>query len=211
LVVPFTVATLVCVTLLVAAEGLKRREGVWLFKPLASTFFIATALAAGALDSGYGQAVLVALALSWWGDVLLIPKGSQWFRAGLLAFLLGHVAYAVAFFVLGAEAFWVAVALVLFLAVGVGVDRWLTPYVSAGMRVPVRAYVFVISVMVAFAAGAVGAGHPGAILVGAVMFWASDLFVARNRFVGRAFVNRLVGLPLYYGGQLVLAWTVASG
>jgi uncharacterized membrane protein YhhN len=208
-VIAIALATLACVVLLVAAEALKRRDWVWLFKPLASTGFIATAVAAGALDSGYGRAVLVALALSWLGDVLLIPSGVTWFRAGLFAFLLGHVAFTVAFFVLGVAPVWLALALAGFAAIGAGVDRWLAPHVSAGMKVPVRAYIVVISAMVAAAVGVVGAGHPAAVLVGAVLFWASDLFVARNRFVERAFVNRLIGLPLYYGGQLMLAWTIA--
>jgi hypothetical protein len=45
--------------------------------------------------------------------------------------------------------------------------------------------------------------------VGALTFTASDVLVARNRFMRREFVNRAVGLPLYYGGQLLLAATPA--
>ncbi len=43
-----------------------------------------------------------------------------------------------------------------------------------------------------------------------MLFYLSDLFVARERFVTSAFVNRLVGLPLYYGGQVLLALSVAT-
>jgi hypothetical protein len=46
------------------------------------------------------------------------------------------------------------------------------------------------------------------VLLGAVMFYASDLSVARDRFVKRGFLNRVWGLPLYYAAQLVLASTV---
>jgi hypothetical protein len=46
------------------------------------------------------------------------------------------------------------------------------------------------------------------ILAGAVSFYISDLFVARDRFLKDAFFNRLVGLPLYYLGQFLLAFSV---
>ena len=36
----------------------------------------------------------------------------------------------------------------------------------------------------------------------------TDLFVARERFVVKSFTNKLVGLPLYYGGQFLLAFSV---
>ena len=62
--------------------------------------------------------------------------------------------------------------------------------------------------MVALAVGTVAAhGHP-TILVGAVMFYLSDLSVARERFVRSGFVNRIWGLPAYYVAQLILAWTI---
>ena len=49
----------------------------------------------------------------------------------------------------------------------------------------------------------------GLILVGAVAFFVSDLAVARERFVRSSFLNRAWGLPLYYGGVILLAATVA--
>ena len=48
-------------------------------------------------------------------------------------------------------------------------------------------------------------------LVGAIVFAASDVAVARDRFVARSFVNRAWGLPAYYAAQLVLAWSVNAG
>ena len=47
------------------------------------------------------------------------------------------------------------------------------------------------------------------LLLGAVLFLLSDLSVARDRFVAPGFVNRLWGLPFYYGGQVLLAASVA--
>ena len=46
------------------------------------------------------------------------------------------------------------------------------------------------------------------ILAGAIAFYLSDLFVARDRFLKNDFINRLVGLPLYYLGQFLLAFSV---
>jgi len=48
------------------------------------------------------------------------------------------------------------------------------------------------------------------ILPGAVAFYASDLAVARHRFVTETFSNKLWGTPLYFGAQLLLAASVAT-
>ena len=93
--------TVVAVAALHVAVSRGSRPGEWLLKPLASTGFVLAALQWGALGSGYGRAVLAALCLSWWGDVLLIPRSQTSFLLGLGAFLLGHVGYAVAFVVRG--------------------------------------------------------------------------------------------------------------
>ena len=62
--------------------------------------------------------------------------------------------------------------------------------------------------------GATHGGEPGwlgtVVLVGALLFTASDLSVARDRFVKQGYVNRLWGWPTYFVAQLVLAWTVAT-
>lgn len=60
-------------------------------KPLASTGFLTTAFAGGALDSRYGRLVFVALCLCWLGEVLLIPDDEWTIRAGILSFLAGHL------------------------------------------------------------------------------------------------------------------------
>jgi phage shock protein PspC (stress-responsive transcriptional regulator) len=49
-----------------------------------------------------------------------------------------------------------------------------------------------------------------AIFAGAALFYASDLTVARDRFVASGFANGAIGLPLYFAAQLVIAHTVAS-
>lgn len=209
--VPIAV-TLVSLAALLLAEYRDSRLGIWIFKPLASTAFIATALAAGALEGGtYGACVLAALVLSWWGDVLLIPNDRPAiFRAGILAFLLGHVAYVVAFASRGLDALLAGGMVVLLAGPVVGVIRWLRPHVPAELKGAVYAYVGVISVMLICAVASWPITHEPAILIGALMFYVSDLAVARDRFIAPGFSNRTWGLPLYYGGQLVLAVTAGA-
>jgi hypothetical protein len=48
------------------------------------------------------------------------------------------------------------------------------------------------------------------VLIGAVLFYFSDIFVARNRFIKKEYLNRLCGLPLYYCGQFLLAFSIGS-
>jgi hypothetical protein len=43
---------------------------------------------------------------------------------------------------------------------------------------------------------------------GATLFFASDLAVARERFLARDFTNKLYGLPAYYLGQLLIAYAI---
>jgi len=149
----------------------------------------------------------VRLGLSWWGDLLLIPRSKALFRAGLVAFLCGHVAYAVAFGVRGVSWPATGLALAAIAVVAIGVARWLLPHVEPAMRGPVRAYVIVISAMVALSIGTVAArGNPW-IVVAALAFYLSDLSVARDRFVAATWWNKAWGWPLYFGAQLIFAWS----
>lgn len=208
---PLALLTVAATIALLAAERAGWQPGVWVAKPLAAAGFVAAAWAQGALASPYGTWILVGLVLSAVGDVLLIPKESpRAFLAGLAAFLLGHVAYSVAFAVRGLDAVTAVVALLAVLALALAALRWLLPHVAPEMRPPVLAYLAVISGMLVCAAGTVGhAGRP-AIFAGAFAFYLSDLAVARQRFVARSFWNQAWGLPLYFGAQLALAWTVKA-
>jgi uncharacterized membrane protein YhhN len=194
------------VAALVLADYWGSRVGVWLAKPLASSLFVAIALANGALGSSYGGLVLTALALSWLGDVLLIPDDDRVFRAGVGAFGLAHAAYLAAFALRGIDPMHATMAAVGIVPAGAAAARWLRPHVPPDMKLPVDVYMAVISAMVVAAYGAFP--KDPWILVGAVLFYASDLLVARQRFVAPSPWNPAVGLPLYYTAQFVLASTV---
>ena len=204
----FAVLTAVLVLALVYAEYRHSRMAIWLIKPLASTGFIATAIVGNTISDSYQRAMIAALVLSWWGDLLLIPKSKKAFLGGLLSFLLGHVAFCVAFVALGISITWFALALLVMVVIGAGIARWLLPQVERAMRPPVAAYMLVITTMVALAAAAVGDGATPLLLAAAVIFYASDLSVARDKFVAPGFDNRAWGLPAYYGAQVLFALLV---
>lgn len=208
------------VAALVMAEVKQSRRGRFIFKPLASVGFLALALALGALDSGftYGHLVFAGLVLSFFGDVFLMPDGKPaFFLAGLGSFLLGHVAYAAAFVSHGVDTHTVLVSLALMVPAAWLVWRWLAPHIPKDMVFAVIAYIAVICTMEAFSAGATAvgreAGHAGSwlMLVGATMFWVSDLAVARRQFIDPSPSSAVWGLPLYYGAQVVLALSLLVG
>jgi uncharacterized membrane protein YhhN len=180
-------------------------------KTVASLSFLAWGVQLGLPRAGAsGVAMTVALVFSVIGDLALLGHSKAMFLAGLGSFLLGHVAFAVAFFLLGPWWGIVAASALPILLGAALVWRWVGPH-TGRLAVPVMAYMAAITVMVSFAYGvgltgdSVRIGLP----VGATMFWASDLFVARQRFVAQTPVNRYVGIPLYYAAQLVLIWTAA--
>lgn len=205
---PWVILTAVALAGLLFAEARGAHRLAALCKPLASTGFVGAALAAGALTTAYGRMVLVALVLSWIGDVLLLSQRPGAFLGGLLAFLFGHVAFGFAFAERGTDHLWTLAALVILVVPALLVDRWLRPHAPANLKIPVRAYIVVITGMLALAAGTLGAGATPLILLGALAFYLSDLSVARDRFFREELINQLWGLPLYYAAQLLLAASV---
>lgn len=155
---------------------------------------------------GSGDASLIALGLllSACGDVLL---GIDLFLPGLVAFLLAHVAYLVAY--LGRTRALHAGRLLPVIAYMVPVFLWLEPHLGS-MRVPVIAYVAVIGAMVWRAAAQIGE-HPRDPLLpwlatlGAVSFAISDTMVAWHRFVDPDAPIHVPLMLTYWAGQTGIA------
>ena len=196
---------LVAVAVLVWAEFRHSQRVRVLAKLVASTAFVAVACLLDAAGSAHGRWLLGAFVLSWIGDALLLSMRSGVFLGGLAAFLAAHLAFAAAFLSLPLDlpAFAVAIA-----AMGVGgllMLRWLWPYLRPFYRVAVTAYVAALAAMVASALAVTGAGGDWTYAAGALAFAASDVAVARNRFVAPGPANKAWGLPLYYVAQLAFA------
>ncbi len=175
------------------ATGRARARAV--FKILASCGFVA--LGALSAHDRFGLLILAGLCLSAVGDALLLSAAERVFLAGVGAFLLAHLAY-VGAFAPGARISLVAAAILA--AAAAAVMAWLWRRLGP-MRVPVLVYTAVISTMLLLG---LGTARP-LVLWGALLFYLSDLSVARDRFVQPGLANRLVGLPMYYAGQVLLA------
>ena len=212
------IAALVAGLVISEMKGVKL--GSWIFKPAASVGFLVLAVAMGALETGntYGQLVFAGLVLSFFGDVFLLAGDKPaLFLAGLGSFLLGHVAYAIGFLAHGVSLPATIVTAILLVPVAFAVWRWLKPHLPNDMVAAVIAYIVVISSMEALATGAtfqagfdVRTGAPLMVL-GATLFWISDLAVAKRQFVDPSPASALWGLPLYYAGQVLLALSVVVG
>ena len=178
------------------------------FKMVASTTVIGFVFVLSPEPSMYLVLVVVALAASWVGDLALSYDGRIPFVIGLVAFAGAHVAYIAAFFArssLGNATLVVAgVAMAVFAVI---VIRWLSPHRPAELKIPIVVYVVIISVMVATAFATNAALPDIRIPIAAVTFAASDLLVARQRFVAPSRANRIVGLPLYFIAQTIFATT----
>jgi uncharacterized membrane protein YhhN len=174
-------------------------------KMVASSSMVYLAISTG-VESAFAIAIVAGLGLSWLGDLLLTGKRTPYFVAGLATFLLAHLAYTAAFWIRGLDWFALGIGIAMMAAIAGIVLHWLMPEVPGPMRAPVRAYVIAIAAMVA-AAGAVGSPW---LLLGAAMFALSDVFVAREQFVAKTSRNARIGLPLYYGAQVIIALQVGA-
>jgi uncharacterized membrane protein YhhN len=166
---------------------------------------------------GFGHWLFLGMVLGAIGDAALLGHGKPWFLAGLGAFLLGHLAYVAGISVIEPPSAWLTdagiYAALPIVAGGIALAL-LWPKLGT-MRVPVIGYVLaIVAMVVAAIAAARGQALPEPhrlrLVAGAAVFFVSDLAVARDRFVARTFRNKLWGLPAYYGGQLLIAWSVVG-
>jgi len=183
-----------------------------LTKTALSSLFLAAAIVEARGPDAYFMALSLGLLLCLAGDVFLALPGERPFKVGLVAFLLGHVAYVVAFVPIAEWRLFPVVALPLLILLSTSVFLWLRPRLGP-MKAPVAVYIGVITAMVAASLflGANGRlSLVGRFMVagGALLFYFSDIFVARDRFVRPGFLNRLLGLPIYYSAQFLLAFSV---
>jgi uncharacterized membrane protein YhhN len=206
------VLALVLLAGLLMGEKQTRTGPILAFKTPLSILFVATALIQPHPIQSYYHWVLAGLVCGLVGDVCLALKGNRAFRAGLISFLLGHLLYVVAFASLTKPSDWLTLGHLFIAAVSLVVFYWLRPHLGS-MLVPVCLYIVVISVMmaaawVAFLNPELAPKGAWALFLGALCFYVSDIFVARDKFLKSQYLNRLLGLPMYYGGQFLIAFSV---
>jgi uncharacterized membrane protein YhhN len=200
------------VLLLVRAGILGKQRQIYLLKPLSTLLVIAVAalaLVRPERDLFYTVGVLLGLALSLAGDVaLMFEQNRRAFAAGLGCFLLAHVAYTVVFGALGSVSWLDAVSAVALLAAGVGTYMLVKENLGS-LRLPVIAYILVISVMVnraisTLSSPVLSAQQGRMAAAGAVLFYISDFMLAACLF-WKPWRYRRVSLLFYYGGQTLIA------
>lgn len=183
-----------------------------LAKMAASSSMILVFVLAAPHAQPYAAFVAAALIASWIGDLALSFDTRTSFLTGLVAFALAHVLYTLGFMARGPlSAQWVAVGAAAMGLVGALTLKWLAPHRPEEMRIPLASYVVIIGGMTAFAFGTLGHDPDPLIPLAATAFAASDIFVARQQFVTTSTTNRIIGLPLYYAAQLLLALSTAAG
>lgn len=203
-----SVVALSCIAL-VAFLLFDMQTPAFVAKLVASSAFIAVALQSGAAGYGYGRLILLGLAFSWFGDMFLTSATQTAFLLGLGAFLLAHITYIGAFITHGYDRRWVIASALPLTVIAIAVWTWLEPNTAPYLSIPVRAYVAAITIMVIFAFGTQGRSGSRYIVVGAVLFFLSDLSVAALRLLETPYATYVVGLPAYYAGQVCLALSVA--
>ncbi|MBI1794396.1 MAG: lysoplasmalogenase [Chloroflexi bacterium] len=197
------------------AKGWKRTE--YFAKPAVMVFLFVWLYAGTRLQGGllwFGLGILFSLA----GDALLMAQ-ERFFLAGLIAFLLAHIAYIIGFSYNAAPlGFWdIALGFILALAATRILGRLVSALKSKGapqLILPVRIYGLIISVMLFMAMRTLAqptweAGASILVSAGAFLFYISDLILAWNKFVSPIKNGRLLNITAYHLGQIALIVGVA--
>jgi uncharacterized membrane protein YhhN len=158
----------------------------------------------------FGLGILFSLA----GDVLLMISVDRLFLAGLIAFLAAHLCYVIGFNIpLPQVTAW---SLMLAVVIGLGgarlIRRIVAPLAAQGkarLRIPILVYSLVISLMLLSAMLKLTdltwrAGAAILVSLGALLFYASDILLAWNKFVSPIKHGRMFNIGAYHLGQIGL-------
>ncbi len=159
--------------------------------------------------------IVLALAFSWLGDVLLMfeSMNSSFFILGLVAFLIAHLFYIMFYAgVLRSENlkknYWLFIPVLIYY---VGLIYILSPHLGE-MKLPVRIYGVVISYMLIQALQVARIKNKSAaafMIIGAILFIASDSILAINKFYN-PFEYAGIAIMITYGiAQLLI--TIGAG
>ena len=157
--------------------------------------------------------IILALAFSWLGDVLLMPKGTKWFTAGGIAFMISH-----AFFIAGycrdivftAIPVWLIAALGAFFVITVGyIFSKLKPHLPKALFYPMFLYLLINGAMNCFAIFRCVSNPTAATIttaIGAALFFISDssLFFVRFNKESRMKTHFIVMLTYSIGEFLIV-------
>lgn len=187
----------------------------WICKPLLLPILGFYYLKNISNEDGWSRPVMAAILFSWLGDVALILQiiNENFFLVGLSCFLIAHVAYILAY----RQHQWAEGDNALF---GIQKFRFAFPIILAGtglvtilyshlgdLWVPVMIYSLVIVVMVLqalFRYGLTNSPSFWFVLIGALLFMASDSAIAIDKFLAPFELARVFVMSTYIAAQLLI-------
>lgn len=190
----------------------------YVFKPLTMILLILWVFQKLPADKPWlGWIILVGLILSLFGDIFLMLPG-DWFLAGLIAFLLAHIAYSVGFnsggVKLSTQSILIGVIIIaIAAAIYLQLRSGLRDSGNEGLILPVTFYVLIISFML-WSASTSNLREDwlsqAAILVtaGAALFFLSDALLGWNRFVREIPRGNLIVIMTYHAAQYLISFGV---
>lgn len=185
------------------------RLHVYIFKPLTMVFILLIAIMGQTTLPLYRYMIIAGLIFSMAGDVFLMLPSDR-FVAGLVAFLIAHLFYIVAFMSGTSTLIWWT--LIPFVSYGIVIYILLAPYLGK-LKPPVIIYIVVILIM-AWSAWERWShtSQSGALLasIGAFLFIISDTILAINRFRGTFKPARALNLATYFAAQCLIACSVGT-
>jgi len=192
----------------IRAKYKKSKNQLLIFKPLTIILIIIIATIFPSSEPNYKIFIVAGLIFSLLGDIFLIfPE--QHFKKGLIAFLVGHVCYILAFTVSVGIHFtlWIFLPIIL---IGIFYLRFILTY-SGKMKIPVSIYIVIIAIMGWIAIERFNILPTfGTFLaaIGAGLFMISDAVLALNKFRKPFFSTELIILATYFTAQWLLAVSV---
>ncbi len=136
------------------------------------------------------------------GDILLDLPGANLFVFGLVAFLVGHIFYTVLFFLHAKRPDRSSKVIIAGLVIFAGAMIWLFRGITPELYGPVVAY---IAVIITMSIGALLVPAANRLLFGgALLFIASDVVLAVNKFLIVVPYGRLINITLYFLAQYMI-------
>ncbi len=171
------------------------------------------------MNAGFNRLVFAALILSLFGDCFLLfaGGGNSFFIFGLVSFLAAHVLYSLAFFrdfKNDPQASKIYGHLMLFVmgVFSLSYYSWIRDYLH-DLRIPVMAYMFIISIMVILAGyryRRVNLLSFRLIYIGAIFFVISDSLLAYNKFVAPFSLSGVAIMGTYMLAQYLIVMGVVE-
>lgn len=195
-------------------KGWKKIE--YALKPLTMVFLFAFLFTATKLE-GIALWFGIGIILSMFGDIFLMLKNEQ-FLAGLVAFLLAHLAYIIGFnqSLPPLDLFGLLMAVILGLIAAQIYKRIAAGLAKQGkesLQKPVFAYTAIIAIMLlsallTFSRSDWSKNAATIVSIGATLFLISDVLLAWTKFIQPIKNGRVKNIAAYHLGQIILIYGV---